>query len=182
VHLCSAVALEVEYDAAMSAAVGSDVEALCSKCGDVWHVVFAKTGEKIVRVQCKQCSGYHRYKSPAGAALAGKAPKAPRAPRAPRDPVERFERASIQADMSKPIVPYRASARYTVADRVEHPTFGTGTVEIVESGKITVFFATGRKVLASSKEINGEQPGGLTRPKKFDHANPPAGGKPVGPG
>ncbi len=165
---------------AMSAAVGSDVEALCSKCGDVWHVVFAKDGEKIVRVQCKQCSGYHRYKSP-GAVAAAKAPKTPRAPRAPRDPVERFERASVQADLGKDVVPYRASAKYTVADRVEHPTFGTGTVEIVESGKITVFFATGRKVLASSKEINGEQPGGLTKPKKFDHANPPAGGKPVGP-
>src|SRR5438128_2743114 len=25
--------------AAMSAAVGADVEALCAKCGDVWHVV-----------------------------------------------------------------------------------------------------------------------------------------------
>ena len=117
---------------AMSAAVGSDVEALCSKCGDVWHVVFAKDGEKIVRVQCKQCSGYHRYKSP-GAVAAAKAPKSPRAPRAPRDPVERFERASVQADLGKDVVQYRASAKYTVADRVEHPTFGTGTVEIVES-------------------------------------------------
>jgi hypothetical protein len=161
----------------MSAAVGSDIESLCSKCGDVWHVVFAKDGDKIVKVQCKQCKGYHRYKSPAEA----KTPKAPKAPRAPRDPVERFERASVQADLNKEPVVYRASAKYTIADRIEHPTFGTGTVEIVESGKITVFFATGRKVLASSKEINGEQPGGLTKPKKFDHANPPAGGKPVGP-
>ena len=51
----------------MSAAVGADVEALCSKCGDVWHVVVAKVGAQIVKVQCKQCGGYHRYKSPHGA-------------------------------------------------------------------------------------------------------------------
>src|SRR5665647_995831 len=46
----------------MSAGVGADVESLCSKCGDVWHVVVAKDGDKIVKVQCKQCSGYHRYR------------------------------------------------------------------------------------------------------------------------
>ena len=34
----------------MSAAVGADVESLCSKCGDVWHVVVAKVGDQIVRV------------------------------------------------------------------------------------------------------------------------------------
>ena len=34
----------------MSAGVGADVEALCSKCGDVWHVVVAKIGDKIVKM------------------------------------------------------------------------------------------------------------------------------------
>ena len=91
----------------MSAAVGADVEALCSKCGDVWHVVVAKVGE-----------------------------------------------------------------------RVDHPSFGQGVVEIAEPGKITVFFATGRRVLVQSKE--GATAGsGLSRPKPFDHTNT-AGGKPVG--
>ncbi|MBL0215562.1 MAG: hypothetical protein IPQ07_16970 [Myxococcales bacterium] len=79
----------------MSAGVGADVEALCSKCGDVWHVVVAKVGERIVKVQCKQCSGYHRYKSPHGAPAEKKLPSATRPakePRASRDPVERFEK------------------------------------------------------------------------------------------
>jgi hypothetical protein len=164
----------------MTAAVGADVEALCAKCGDVWHVVFAKTGEKIVRVQCKQCSAYHKYKPPGG--VAAKEPKAPRAPRAPKAPVERFERASVTPDLSKAVQTYQASERYQVADRVEHPTFGTGTVEIVESGKITVFFATGRKVLAATKIIAGETTIGLAKPPRIDHANPSAGGKPVNEG
>ena len=36
--------------------VGADVEALCGKCGDVWHVVVAKVGDRVAKVQCKQCS------------------------------------------------------------------------------------------------------------------------------
>jgi hypothetical protein len=88
----------------MSAAVGADIEALCSKCGDVWHVVVAKVGEAVVKVQCKQCGGYHRYKSPHAVAATG-AKKAPR-PRAVKDaPVERIARPHVQADLSKPARP-----------------------------------------------------------------------------
>lgn len=165
----------------MSAGVGADVEALCAKCGDVWHVVVAKVGERIVKVQCKQCSQYHRYKSPHGAAAAAKLPattRPPKPPKEPKAPVERFEKPAVAADLSKPSRPYRASERFEVGERIDHPSFGQGVVEVAEPGKVTVFFATGRRVLAQSKEgaITG---GGLTRPKPFDHSNP-AGGKPVG--
>ena len=104
----------------MSAGVGADVEALCSKCGDVWHVVVAKVGERIVKVQCKQCSGYHRYKSPHGAPAEKKLPSATRPakePRASRDPVERFEKPAVAADLSKPSRTYRASEHFDVGDR-----------------------------------------------------------------
>ena len=165
----------------MSAGVGADVEALCAKCGDVWHVVVAKVGERIVKVQCKQCSGYHRYKSPHGAPAAAKLPsnkRPPKEPKEPRSPVERFEKAAVSADLTKPVRPYRASEKFEVGERVEHPNFGLGTVEISEPGKVTVFFATGRRVLVQSKE-GATGGGGLTRPKPFDHSNT-AGGKPVG--
>src|SRR5688572_20770413 len=165
----------------MSAAVGADIESLCSKCGDVWHVVVAKVGERIVKVQCKQCSGYHRYKSPHGAPAAAKLPsnkRPPKEPKEPRTPVERFEKAAVSADLTKPVRTYRASERFDVGERVEHPNFGLGTVEISEPGKVTVFFATGRRVLVQSKE-GAQTGGGLTRPKPFDHSNT-AGGKPVG--
>jgi len=162
----------------MSAAVGADIESLCAKCGDVWHVVVAKEGDKIAKVQCKQCGAYHRYKSVRGATEAQKRPNpfAPKPPREPKAPVERFEKPAIAADLTKPSRPYRASERYAAGERVDHPSFGQGVVEIVDGGKITVFFATGRRVLVQAKDA---PVGGLTRPKPFDHANPPAGGKPV---
>ena len=171
----------------MSAGVGADVEALCAKCGDVWHVVVAKVGVQIVKVQCKQCGGYHRYKSPHGATKEAKLPatnRPPKEPRASRDPVERFEKPAVAADLSKPSRPYRASEKFVVGDRIEHPSFGQGVIEISEPGKITVFFATGRRVLVQAKDggspgTGGGGGGGLTRPKPFDHSNPPAGGKPV---
>ena len=50
-------------------------------------------------------------------------------------------------------------------------------IEIAEPGKITVFFASGRRVLVQAKARRS--PSGLARPKPFDHSNPPAGGKPV---
>ena len=57
----------------MSVAVGADIASLCSKCGDVWHVVVAKVGESIVKLQCKECGGYHRYRSPDGKSAAKRA-------------------------------------------------------------------------------------------------------------
>ena len=162
----------------MSAAVGADIESLCSKCGDVWHVVVAKEGEKIAKVQCKQCGGYHRYKSPHGATAAAKLPSNKRPPKEPKSPVERFEKPAVAADLSRPSRPYRASEQFEVGDRVDHPSFGQGIIEIAEPGKITVFFATGRRVLVQSK-AGADTANSLTRPKPFDHTNA-AGGKRVG--
>jgi hypothetical protein len=163
----------------MSAGVGADVESLCSKCGDVWHVVVAKVGDKIVKVQCKQCGGQHRHKSPHGEPVAKRQPSLsnPKPPREPRAPVERFEKPAVAADLTRAVRRYGASEKYEVGERVDHPTFGQGVIEIAEPGKINVFFATGRRVLAQSKD--GSAASGLTRPKPFDYSNP-AGGKPVG--
>ena len=72
--------------------------------------------------------------------------------------------------------PYRASEIYEVGERIDHPSFGQGVIEISEPGKITVFFGSGRRVLVQAK---APVVGGLARPKPFDHSNPPAGGKPV---
>jgi hypothetical protein len=163
----------------MTAAVGADVEALCSKCGDVWHVVVAKVGEQIVKVQCKQCGGYHRYKSPHGAPVEKRMPSpfAPKPPREAKPPVERFEKPAVAADLAKAVRTYRASDRFEIGERVEHPSFGQGVVELSEPGKITVFFGSGRRVLVQAKD--GGSAGKLERPKPFDHSNT-AGGKPVG--
>ena len=170
----------------MSAGVGADVESLCHKCGDVWHVVVAKVGESIVKVQCKQCGSQHRHKSPNGAPKEKKLPSQFRKAaepgdkpvKAPKAPVERFDKPAVAADLEKPVQTYRASARFEVADRIDHPSFGQGVIETSEPGKITVFFATGRRVLVQSKE--GQVTGGkLDKPRPFDHSIVVPGGKSI---
>ena len=152
----------------MSPPVGADIEALCSKCGDVWHVVVAKVGEDIVRVICKECKGQHRYRNPKKAGMPTprrtSSSTKPRAARAEKV-VERFPVPAVAADLSIPVRTYKASELYAPGERVDHPTFEQGVVEVSEPGKVTVFFATGRKVLAQAKGA----PGKLTRPRAFDH-------------
>ena len=151
----------------MSAAVGADIESLCSKCGDVWHVVVAKVGEEVVKVQCKQCGGYHRHRSVNGAP-AVKKERTARVSRPPRPVVERFETPQVAADLTKPTRTYSPREKFVVGDRVEHPSFGAGVVEACpEPGKMTVFFPSGRKVLVHEK---GPGNASLTRPPPFDHS------------
>ena len=161
--------------ARMSAEVGKDVEALCE---------FAKDGEKIVRVQCKQCLAYHRYKAPTKMAKEAhaakvKAAKEPRVPKEPKAPTERFDRPLVAADLNLPVRPYRASESFPLGQRVSHVTFGEGVVELHgDPGKMTVFFAVGRKVLACAKVLESSSAsGGLSRPKPFDHTIPTPGAK-----
>jgi len=132
-------------DSALSLAVGADIESLCAKCGDVWHVVVAMVGAKVAKVQCKQCGGYHRHKSKDAPVKAKRTPKA-RAAAAPAAPT----RPAIDPD--KPIRPYRMAETFEVGDQIEHVRFGVGVVESAgEPGKIAVLFDDGRKVLAAAK-------------------------------
>jgi predicted nucleic acid-binding Zn-ribbon protein len=151
----------------MSAATGADIEALCSKCGDVWHVVVAKVGDEIVRVLCKECGAQHRYKHPNKVPTPRRSASSTSAPRPSREQrvVQRFDTPAVAADLSKAVRTYRPTEKFVVGERVEHPTFGQGVVESLELGKMTVFFAVGRKVLVAGKDPAG----GLARPKPFEH-------------
>jgi len=152
----------------MTAAVGADIESICSKCGDVWHVVVAKVGEKIAKVQCKQCNALHRYKPPEGGTVAHKkgaagappalpstkapAPARARAKKAPAEPPP----PSVAADLGRPVRRYGASEAYTAGDRIQHPSFGLGVVQSSPGpGKIDVAFPEGRRMLAQAKAESG---------------------------
>lgn len=138
--------------------VGADIESICGKCGDVWHVVVALVDKKIAKVQCKQCGGQHRYRPPGGL----KPAKTPRAKKAAKPRSGTSTRATKKAnqpmavaDLSRPVRPYLMSESFAPGDRMEHRVFGEGLVEeIVGLGKIQVFFEAGRKVLAHEKSIN----------------------------
>lgn len=142
----------------VSEPVGADIESLCAKCGDVWHVVVAKVGETIAKVQCKQCGGLHRHKPPGGTTKPARAAsstagattrsgtrKAPApAPPPPPGPM-------VAVDETRPPRPYRTTDAFTPGERVSHPTFGLGVVETAGAGKMQVFFPGGRRVLAQAK-------------------------------
>src|SRR5512136_2543457 len=44
-------------------AVGEDIEDICTRCGDTWHVVMAKLGDRVAKVVCKLCGSQHNYRS-----------------------------------------------------------------------------------------------------------------------
>jgi len=151
-------------------AVGEDIEALCGRCGTVWHVVMAKMGDKIAKVVCKRCNGHHLYRTERGpdapaegaaATTRGSAVRRSRArtatPPAPA-PIPAF-------DPSKPPRPYAATQSFATGERVTHATFGSGVVTGSPGpGKVEIAFPTGRRVLASAKT-----PSTLERPSLVSH-------------
>jgi len=138
----------------MIAKVGADIESLCRKCGDVWHVVVAMVGSKIAKVQCKQCGGQHRHRPPDGStgATAPRRSSASRAkPKAKK--VEVVPEPQVQPNLSRPERLYALSDSYAVGDRIDHRVFGHGVVQrIVGREKIEVSFPTGPKVLAHERQ------------------------------
>jgi hypothetical protein len=150
--------------------VGQDIEALCGKCGQVWHVVMAKMGDKIAKVVCKRCGGHHRYRNeneeaadaarPAGGARATASSRSAARSRKPSPvpPIPAF-------DPTKPARPYAASASYALGERIAHPTFGVGVVAgSPGAGKVDVVFPAGPRVLAAAKAVSS-----LARPIAAAH-------------
>ena len=139
---------------------GSDIESLCSKCGDVWHVIVAMVGDKIVKVQCKECGAYHRYRPAGGKAKSTTTRRRTAASKS--KPAPESAKAAVEADLSKPIRKYSIRDLFEPGDRVDHPKFGIGVVEnSAEPGKMTVFFPAGRKILAQAKPVST-----LTKPAR----------------
>jgi hypothetical protein len=142
-------------------AVGEDIEALCGRCGQVWHVVMAKMGERIAKVVCKRCGGHHGYRTekvegadaPAAGAGGKRAASGPR--RYNRRDAETPQPVMPPFDPSKPPRPYTAKEVYTAGERLTHPAFGTGVVTGTPGpGKIEIAFPAGVRVLACAKAVS----------------------------
>jgi hypothetical protein len=134
--------------------VGQDIEALCGRCGQVWHVVMAKMGDRIAKVVCKRCGGHHRYRNESDAEpeQAARGPSSSSARRPARARVAEAPRPLPAFDASKPPRPYTARDGYTTGDRLAHPSFGVGIVTgSPGAGKVEVAFPSGVRVLACAK-------------------------------
>ncbi len=132
--------------------VGKDVEAICRKCGEVWHVVVAFAAGKVAKVECKQCGARHRYRPVDGQAVpaasrrvVGSRPARGRGRRVEKRPV-------VEADVSRPQRSFRTTDRYQVGDRIVHARFGKGVVQAITGvAKIEVLFEAGPKVLVHGR-------------------------------
>jgi hypothetical protein len=143
----------------MAPSVGQDIEALCGRCGQVWHVVMAMMGDRIAKVVCKRCGGHHRYRTendPGTEAASGGSREGGRR----QAPARRFTRPTAPRtpapmptfDPNRPPRTYAAKDTYDQGDRVTHPTFGTGVVTGAPApGRVEVAFPSGARVLACAK-------------------------------
>lgn len=141
--------------------VGQDIEDICTRCGDTWHVVMAKLGDRVVKVVCKLCGSQHNYRGEnnapeSGASTSGSSWGASRR----RKPTKRGSAASTPPpvptfDPSKPPRAYSAKDGYAPGERVIHPTFGTGVVAGSPGpGKVEVVFPAGARTLACAKAVS----------------------------
>ncbi len=139
-------------------AVGADIESLCSKCGDVWHVVIAMVKGKVAKVQCNECNAEHRYKDPKGQKKPAPRKKKATTKKATTTRKRTTKKAAepelpvIEADLDKPMRDYRASEEFEPGQRVNHVKFGEGIVQRSKGpGKMEVMFNGEPKLLACAK-------------------------------
>lgn len=145
--------------------VGQEIDSHCGKCKEpTLHIILAKVGEDIAKVQCKRCQAQHRYR-PVGAAKKKKATRK-KASKKGKSKSTRSRRTRaddlkprVKPNMSLPVRPYSLRESYTPGERIEHKKFGVGVVEALSSQKMEVFFQgnaengelVGRRTLAQGR-------------------------------
>jgi hypothetical protein len=136
----------------MDIAIGTDVEAYCTKCKMVLaHVVMAMLGGKPRRVKCNTCGGEHNYR-----AEKPKVKKAAKTEKVVKKTTTRKPRQSWEDTMNeaaaKPHKKYSMSGSFAEGDWIEHIKFGLGYVQVFDPpNKITVRFADSTKLLVCNQ-------------------------------
>lgn len=134
-------------------AVGSDVEAYCTKCKLVLaHAIVAMEGTKPRRVRCNTCNGEHNYRpNKPEPKAAKKSPKSATAKKTTKKSRQSWEEVMQEAS-AKPHKRYSMSGSFGEGDWIEHATFGLGCVQsFVAPNKITVRFADTTRLLVCNQ-------------------------------
>jgi hypothetical protein len=152
--------------------VGEDIEDICTRCGDTWHVVMAKVGERVAKVVCKLCGSQHNYRGDKQPANSGGS-KGTWSVSRKRKPAKTTTATTAPAafDPTKPPRPYLPKDDYCIGERVTHKTFGIGVVSATPApGKIEVHFPGGLRTLACAKALSTlERPVAVTDLELPDH-------------
>jgi len=154
--------------------VGEDIEDICGRCGDTWHVVMAKVGERVAKVVCKRCNGQHNYRGDKQAKESASASKSSWGGGTRKRKVTKTESeptAPAVFDPTKPPRPYTPKDYFGIGERVTHSTFGIGVVSATPApGKIEVHFPGGLRTLACAKAASTlERPVAVTNLELPDH-------------
>jgi hypothetical protein len=159
--------------------VGEDIEDICTRCGDTWHVVMAKLGDRVAKVVCKLCGSQHNYRGEKTAKTPTSGPSSWGRPRR-RKPGRGSETVAAPTpdfDPSKPPRGYSPKDTYFPGERVIHTTFGIGVVAAVPGpGKVDVQFPAGARTLACAKAASAlERPVAVVNLAVPDSPGPKAG-------
>ncbi len=129
-------------------AVGSDVEAYCTKCKMVLaHTIVALDGAKPRRVKCNTCGGDHNYRASKPVARTATTKKAEKGKTGTRRTRQSWDEVMQEAS-TKPHKTYSMSGSFGEGDWIEHTTFGLGCVQsFTPPNKITVRFADTTRML-----------------------------------
>ena len=153
--------------------VGSDIEDICGRCGDTWHVVMAKVGDRVAKVVCKRCNGQHNYRGDKQATAAAGAAKSSWGGTRKRKSTKAEPAMTAPAafDPTKPPRPYTPKDHFGIGERVAHKIFGIGVVSATPApGKIEVHFPGGLRTLACAKATSTlERPVAVTNMELPDH-------------
>jgi hypothetical protein len=133
-------------------AVGSDVEAYCTKCKMVLaHAVVAMQGLKPRRVRCNTCNGEHNYRATKPVAKTPSKKEKTAKKTATKKTRQSWEEVMQEAS-AKPHKRYSMSGSFGEGDWIEHATFGLGCVQsFVAPNKITVRFADSTRMLVCNQ-------------------------------
>lgn len=135
-------------------AVGSDVEAYCTKCKEVlMHSVIAMQDDKPRRVRCHTCDGEHLYRptKPASRTPAKKTAKTTKKKTTIKKTRQSWEEVMKQAE-SKPHKKYSMSGSFAEGDWIDHSHFGLGCVQsFTPPNKIQVRFADSTRLLVCNQ-------------------------------
>lgn len=133
-------------------AVGSDVDAYCTKCKRVLgHTVVAMEGARPRRVKCNTCSGEHNYRPSKPVSKAATPKKATKARQTGHKTRQNWEEVMQEAS-TRPRKPYSMSGSYGEGDWIDHATFGIGCVQsFTPPNRIVVRFADSTKTLVCNR-------------------------------
>lgn len=134
-------------------AVGSDIDAYCTKCKLVLgHTVVAMEGAKARRVKCNTCGGSHNYRATKPAAKSAATKKSEKTKSTTRKTRQTWDEIMAEAS-SKPHKAYSMSGSFGEGDWIEHRSFGLGCVQsFTPPNKISVRFADSTRLLICNQE------------------------------